>query len=427
MTDPIAHLMDDQSDDLLRAWRNHADYARASNFLEREQDALTQTLLQRDWGTAEHPGPSLWVLRGLVNNLFRDGGRGDLALKVLGSSEAIPEFVGHLWTHGWKRQYGLRDMAADASRPQPTAVGQLLEPVLHHFPHLLAWVCCDSAHLIGPKGPHWVEPISNVYPEDLPRKVKPNHNGDPYRSFLASILKDKHRASDEVLGKILAVDPFANELPETREKSLTEIATHYRSPVLLAYAQKRVLAEGLLETQGVDRKDRTYITLLIKKRQFDALRATGLDPKHVDEKGHNYFHHLIETWLPVTYNRNTDQWDPKPTAVLLAEGETIRQGWVTLMDLGCDPDQVCAPPGPVRQSKSTGRPVNWSRNHALPGETALDSLRRRSMDTTQGATFPAIVVDQLISHIREDRALRNRPGIEDTPAEGRRPRQRRRT
>lgn len=427
MTDPIAYLMDEDSERLFHAWRYQADYARASNFADRDKDALNETLLERDWGTADQPGRSFWILRGLINNLFRDGGRAELALKALRSAEAIPDFVGHLWTHGWKRQYGLRDMVADASRPEPTAVGQLLEPMLDHFPHLLVWVCCNSAHLIGPKGPHWVEPIVDRYPGERPAKVKPNHNGDPYRSFFASILKDRHRASDEVMSRLLARDPFANERPETREKSLTEIATHYRSPTLLAYAQKRVLAEGLLETQGVDRKDRTFITLLIKKRRFEELRTSGLDPTHVDEKGHNYFHHLVESWLPVAYNRSSNQWDAKPVSVLLAEGDIIRQGWTTLMDLGCDPDWACTPPTPVRHSKSTGRPVGWTRNHALPGETALDSLKRRSLVDTSGPAFPEAVANQLISHIREDRALRNRPSMDETPSDGRRPRQRRRT
>lgn len=418
-SDPLALLSDTQSTDLGNLWYHHQpDYVSAYGLRKAQVAAVHATLMTRDWGTEEEPGPSLWTLRGLFGSLFKGGDRAAWIAEALEGQGPLPAHVAHVFTHAWKRQSSLRDLAAGATRNPEGAEAKLFKQLLVSMPDIFRWTCLDSTKLKGPM-PEGMGLRATATPAGVPAQF----NGEPYRSFLADLIKPQNQIAGWILDSVLALDPFVDYPKETRERSLVEIATHYRSDALLAYATRFMEAEGRMESQGVDVRDRTYPILLLRKRRYDELKASGVDIHHVDENGHTYFHHLAASWVPVGFKDGYTF--AKEPADMEQDLEHLLAGWRTLVEMGADPHLPCTPTKPLRLSKSGNRkgwPVKWPRNQALPGETALQSLQRRAT-TGQGVLLPLDLVNRLVATLRDDFAQTVKPASQD-PGSPRRPRSR---
>lgn len=413
LTDPLLYRFKDQCDLAKNHWQQIEVYNHAYRFMKQLKEPLTDQLMTRDWGTLEDPGTSLWILRGLVNSAWKKDGRVEVLIALLDDERPLPPAAMDLWTHPWNRQRFLCDLAAMASQYPLAAEARLFEQFLTRFPETFRWAACDPSHLIGPKREGWVDQPGSIWtPEGEPEWTHgPNYEGEQsiFYSFLSDLVKPKNKVSEEVLGKILALDPMVGEHAQTREKSLMEVAVQYRSKLLQTYASRQMAIDHTMHSQSVDRKDRNLPTLLIGKRRWKELREMGLeDPNHLDETGHTYLHRLIESWIPTRWVNGTHRMQKveRELDTMMDEIPTFIEGWETLISLGCDPSIVCAPKEPFRLSKSGNRkgwPIKWREYAALPGETPLASLQRRAQETWR-VTFPGEVMTTFIALMRESKA-----------------------
>lgn len=467
-TDPVKFSSEEEGERRVYQWRNHPLMTAAYHFKTKAQRAaLKEALMAMDFGSPkvpatlepdapppEHPdpdaafpyeaGPSLWALRGLLSVLYKgkklhtkapDGSPQYDLSKCLGQLNLLNEFfreapaplpacANHLWPLAWQRNSRLRDLASQAQGDPTGPSAELMTHLITHCPDVIRWALNHRDNLRGPALPEDHRVVPSIY-VDKPDEVITTYEGKPFFSLLVPVIKADRKRETPWLPMILALDPYGHHAPETREQSLVEVALTYQADALLAYARTRLDAEHIVQSAAVTDKGKTMPLVLLRKGRLDEFRREVTDVNQRDAQGLTYFHHLLGSWIAETKDPATGQYVAKTEAEAQEDMRRIMAKWTVLLDMGGDPTLPCLPPDttkitriksgpnkgrPTAWTPEGGDPIKWAYRDAYPGETPMDSLRRRiTPDRAGHSAFPEAFVDLMEVALRHIGTVREAP------------------